>query len=69
MSFFEKAQQLADATPAPVNWTVMLGSLAMSILQPLAATVAIVWGVLQIYLAVEKRWGFDWAKRLFGKGK
>ena len=51
-----RIQQLADQTPSWVNWAVILGSWAVSILQPLALLVTVVWGGLQIFLAVEKRW-------------
>ena len=51
-----KIQQLAEATPSWANWALILGSWAVSILQPLALLVTVVWGGLQIYLAVEKRW-------------
>lgn len=51
-----KLQQIADQTPGWVNWAVILGSWAVSILQPLALLVTVVWGGLQIFLAVEKRW-------------
>jgi hypothetical protein len=43
------------------NWFVLLSSVAIGWLAPVASLVAIVWGGLQIYLAVEKRW--------FGKDK
>lgn len=39
-----------------LNWFIILGSAAASWLAPIASLVAIVWGGLQIYLAVEKRW-------------
>ena len=51
-----KIQQLAEATPSWANWALILGSWAVSILQPLALLVTVVWGGLQIFLAVEKRW-------------
>ena len=51
-----KIQQIAEATPSWANWALILGSWAVSILQPLALLVTVVWGGLQIYLAVEKRW-------------
>jgi hypothetical protein len=71
MSLIQKAQQLVDVTPAPVSWSVMLGSLVMSVLQPLAIGITLMWGCLQIHGWVEKRWGHDflWLNRLFGKGK
>lgn len=63
---FQTIQQTTEQYPA-VNWVLILGSAALAWLQPVAAVVAIVWGLLQIYLAVEKRWGPF--KRLFGKDK
>ena len=48
--------QVADATPGWLNWTIILGSWAVSWLQPLALLITVVWGGLQIYLAIEKRW-------------
>lgn len=47
---------MADQTPAWLNVYVMVGGLILSFLQPLAALVTIAWGLLQIYLAIEKRW-------------
>lgn len=50
-------QQIAEATPAWVNWTVIGGSWAMSFLQPLALLVTVIWGGLQIYgWIVNKGW-------------
>jgi hypothetical protein len=49
-------QSAAESTPGWLNWVVVVGSAALSWLQPIAAVVAILWGGLQIYLAVEKRW-------------
>ena len=51
-----KIQALADATPGWANWLIIGGSWAVSVLQPLALLVTVIWGGLQIYLAVEKRW-------------
>lgn len=51
-----KIQQIADATPGWANWLIIGGSWAVSILQPLALLVTVLWGGLQIFLAVEKRW-------------
>ena len=56
MALPQQVQQFAEATPPWFNWVVVVGSAALSWLQPIAAIVAIVWGGLQIYLAVEKRW-------------
>ena len=50
-----KLQQIADNTPGWANWLIIGGSWAVSILQPLALLVTVLWGGLQIYLAVEKR--------------
>ncbi len=51
-----KIQQLAEQTPSWVNWAIIGGSWLVSILQPLALLVTILWGGLQMYLAIEKRW-------------
>lgn len=69
MSLFQKAQQAVDAAanaPATVSLPVMLGSLVLSILQPVAVIITIVWGCLQIHGVVEKRWGRDflWLNRV-----
>jgi hypothetical protein len=56
MTVAQQVQQAAEATPSWLNWVVVVGSAALSWLQPLAAVVAILWGGLQIYLAIEKRW-------------
>lgn len=56
MSAIQKVQQIAEATPTWANWVTVLGSAALSWIQPIAGLIAIVWGGLQIYLAVEKRW-------------
>lgn len=65
MTLFDKAQQVVDATPLPVSLTVMLGSLAMSILQPLALFVTLLWGCLQIHGYVKREWGWRWLMRVF----
>jgi hypothetical protein len=49
-------QQQIEAVPSWANWLVVVGSAALSWIQPVAGIVAILWGCLQIYLAVEKRW-------------
>lgn len=54
-----RVQQVADAVPTWANWVLIAGSAALAWLQPIAAVVAIVWGCLQIYLAVERRWFRD----------
>lgn len=63
----QAVQQTIDQHPG-VNWIIILGSAALAWLQPIASVIAIVWGLLQIYLAVEKRWGCPF-KRFFSKGK
>lgn len=50
-----KIQQLADSVPGWAHWTGILGSLVLSILQPLAALAALVLACLQIYSWFEKR--------------
>lgn len=65
MSFIQKVQAIVDATPTPVSLTVMIGSLAMSILQPLAVFVTLVWGSLQIHGYVKREWGWHWLTRHF----
>lgn len=55
-SVIHKAIDVADQTPAWLNVSVMASGLVLSFLQPLAALVTIAWGLLQIYLAIEKRW-------------
>lgn len=69
MSLIEKAQAVVESTPTPVSFTVMFGSLFMSILQPLALVVTVVWGCLQAHGWIEKRWGRDflYLNRLFGR--
>lgn len=56
MKVAEQIQQIADNTPGWANVAIIVGSWFVSFLQPLALLVTIVWGGLQIYLAVEKRW-------------
>lgn len=56
MNTIQKVQAVADATPNWVNWSVITSSAVLSWIQPIAGIVAILWGCLQIYLAVEKRW-------------
>lgn len=63
----QKAAQFVNETPAAVNASVMLGSLLLSFLQPIAVVVTIVWGCLQIHGYVEKRWGWSWLTRIFRK--
>lgn len=71
MDAFQKVQAVVDATPAPVSFSVMLGGILASLLQPIAIAVTIVWGCLQIHGFVEKKWGRDflWLNRIFRKGK
>lgn len=51
-----KIQQVVENMPAPLNWIAIVGSLALSILQPLAALAALVLAGLQIYILVKKHW-------------
>jgi hypothetical protein len=51
----QQLQSLNEATPAWVNWLVIVGGAAASWLAPLASLVAIIWGCLQIYGWIEKR--------------
>ena len=51
----QAVQQFAEQHPG-LNWLIIGASAALSWLAPIASFVAIVWGGLQIYLAVEKRW-------------
>lgn len=51
-----RVQQVAEATPSWANWLGIVGTAALAWIQPIAGLIAIVWGCLQIYLAVEKRW-------------
>jgi hypothetical protein len=51
----DTVQQIQQNHPV-ANWFVILGSVVVGWLAPVASLVAIVWGGLQIYLAVEKRW-------------
>jgi hypothetical protein len=51
----DTVQQIQQNHPV-ANWFVLLSSVAVGWLAPVASLVAIVWGGLQIYLAVEKRW-------------
>jgi hypothetical protein len=48
--------QVADSTPGWLSGLIIGGSWLVSLLQPIALLVTVVWGGLQIYLAVEKRW-------------
>lgn len=52
----QQVQHAVDATPTWANWSIIVGSAAASWLAPIASLVAIVWGGLQIYLAIERRW-------------
>jgi hypothetical protein len=51
-----KLQQIADVTPNWANWLAIVGTALLTWIQPIAGLVAIIWGCLQIYLALEKRW-------------
>lgn len=50
-----RIQQLVEATPSWANWTLITGPWLVSILQPAALIVTIVWGGIQIYGWFEKR--------------
>lgn len=71
MGAFEKVQQIAEATPAPANWGIMLGSVIVSFLQPIAIVITVAWGSLQIHSWVKREWGRDflWLDRIFKKSK
>lgn len=56
MNLAQRVQETADAVPSWANWLTILGSAALAWIQPIAGVIAIIWGCLQIYLAVEKRW-------------
>ena len=56
MNIPQQVQHAADATPTWANVVVIVGSAVASWVQPIAGVVAILWGLLQIYLAIEKRW-------------
>ena len=49
------AARVQEQYPA-ANWAAIAGSAVLAWVQPIAGVIAIVWGLLQIYLAVEKRW-------------
>lgn len=52
-----KVQQAIEQTPSWVNWLAIVGSAALSFLQPVAALIAIVWGGCQIWSwCANKRW-------------
>ena len=51
-----KIQQVVENMPPPAHWIAIIGSLALSVLQPLAALAALVLAGLQIYLLVKKHW-------------
>lgn len=51
----QAVQRTVESHPA-ANWFVIGGSALAAWIQPIAGVVAIVWGGLQIYLAIEKRW-------------
>lgn len=74
MNLIQKAQAAVDAiqqAPSTVSLPVMLGSLLLSVLQPVAVVITIAWGCLQIHGAVEKKWGRDflWLNRLLRRKK
>lgn len=47
--------QLAEQHPV-LNWMILLGSWAVSFLQPLALLVTVALGGLQLYLLIKKTW-------------
>jgi hypothetical protein len=49
-------EHIADATPSWLNWIGIVGTAALSWIQPVAGVVAIIWGCLQIYTWLEKRY-------------
>lgn len=51
-----KIQQVAENMPEWLRWVTIAGSLALSVLQPLAALAALVLAGLQIYILVKKHW-------------
>ena len=51
-----QAVQRASEQYPTANWFVIGGSAVLAGVQPIAGVIAIVWGGLQIYLAVERRW-------------
>lgn len=50
----QKAQEIVEATPAWANWLIVTGSAAASWLAPIASLVAIGWGCIQGYIAIQK---------------
>lgn len=75
MSLAQKAQAVVEAaqsTPPSANILVMGGSLLISILQPAAIVITVLWGCLQIHGYVKREFGRDflYLSRLFNrKGK
>lgn len=55
MTVQQQIQHAVNDTPAWLNWLTIVGSAAVSFIQPIAGVVAIVWGCLQIYGWFEKR--------------
>jgi hypothetical protein len=51
-----RIQHAAETVPGWANVVIIGGSWLLSWLQPLALFITIVWGGLQIYLAIERRW-------------
>lgn len=49
-----RIQQAVESTPETIKWITIVGSLALSVLQPLAALAALVLACLQIYSWVQK---------------
>lgn len=54
--------QVANSIPGWINWLGIVGTAALSWIQPVAGIVAIVWGSLQIYAWIEKRRQDDYDK-------
>jgi hypothetical protein len=74
MALSQRIQHAAEAVsnaPASVNIPVMLGSLVISFLQPVAIIITVLWGLLQIHGYVKREFARDflWMSRMFGKGK
>jgi hypothetical protein len=51
-----RLHEVSDAIPPWVHSLIIASSAVVSWLAPIASAVAILWGCLQMYLAIEKRW-------------
>lgn len=51
-----RVQQVVDSAPAWVQWVGIVGTAALSWIQPVAGIVAIVWGCMQIWAGCKKKW-------------